>query len=63
MPISQVEQLTGKQVTFYTIDLLDYKSLSKVFDKVSCIIYYISLFNSLYNFKFNYYCMYSHIIC
>lgn len=41
VPISQVEKLVGKPVTFYNVDLLDYSSLSKVFEKVSCIIYYI----------------------
>lgn len=42
IPILQVEKLVGKQVTFYNVDLLDYNSLSKVFDKVSYIIYYLS---------------------
>lgn len=43
VPISQVEKLVGKPVTFYNVDLLDYDSLSKVFDKVSYMVYYINL--------------------
>jgi hypothetical protein len=37
IPITQVEKLVNKQVIFYDVDLLDYNSLSKVFDKVSTL--------------------------
>lgn len=40
VPITQVEKIVGKQVTFYNVDLLDYNSLSNVFDKVSTNIKY-----------------------
>ncbi|XP_025201707.1 UDP-glucose 4-epimerase isoform X2 [Melanaphis sacchari] len=45
VPISQVEKLVGKPVTFYNVDLLDYDSLSKVFDKHNfcCVIHFAGL--------------------
>ncbi|VVC27764.1 Hypothetical protein CINCED_3A009185 [Cinara cedri] len=45
VPISQVEKLTGKQVTFYAIDLLDYNSLTEIFDKheFCCVIHFAGL--------------------
>lgn len=53
VPITQVEKIVGKQVTFYNVDLLDYNSLSNVFDKVSTNIKYTCSFNlkSIFIFK------------
>lgn len=32
--LQRVEEITGKQVTFYKCDLLDFESLAKIFDNV-----------------------------
>ncbi|VVC31657.1 NAD(P)-binding domain,NAD-dependent epimerase/dehydratase,UDP-glucose 4-epimerase [Cinara cedri] len=57
--ILQVEKLTGKQVTFYAIDLLDYILLSEVFDKheFCCVIHFAGLkySNESCNIPLNYY--------
>lgn len=41
VPIAKVEEIVGKQVIFYNVDLLDYNSVSQIFDKVCYYYYYI----------------------
>ncbi|XP_050443440.1 UDP-glucose 4-epimerase-like [Adelges cooleyi] len=45
VPITKVEELTGKEVTFYNVDLLNSNSVSEVFDKhdFCCVIHFAGL--------------------
>lgn len=43
--LERVEEITGKKVTFYQCDLLDYARLDKIFDqhKIDCVIHFAAM--------------------
>ncbi len=43
--LNRVMEITGKQLTFYNVDILDYDGLNRVFDieKVDCVIHFAGL--------------------
>lgn len=51
--LKRVEEITGKKVTFYQCDLLDYDRLNKIFSQVS-IIFFNNFFHQLVGSSFFY---------